>query len=302
MSQPLIQLRAYQRAVFRHKLRRLFMLWSRQKGKSHVLASEALDRMMATPGCLVTFISASIALGSEVILKEAQIWAGFLKLYKQAAEKVGLKFESNADGLDLDAMTDLFEHSKLETKLWHDRTTCSRSRVIAPNPDTAVGWTSHIYGDEIGRWPNAKAVFEAITPFMSSNPGLVMRLATTPPPDDKHFSFELFQPPEQEWETSATGNWYKSPSGIMVHRLDAWDAHEAGVPLYHPDSGLPITPEEHRSTEPDRAGWDRNYALEFLAGGTAAISAAAIQRAMVAGRSFCVGSNITEAVISEDAA
>jgi hypothetical protein len=301
-KKPLIDLRVYQRAIFRHKLRRLFMLWSRQKGKSHALASEALDRMMATPGALVTFISASIVLGTEVLLKEAQLWAKFLAAYRTAATAAGLKFESNVDGLDLDAVADVFEHSKLETKLWHDRTTCSRSRVIAPNPDTAVGWTAHIFGDEVGRWPNAQAVFEAVGPFMDSNPELILRLATTPPPDDKHYSFELFAPPQDEFEENPKGNWYKSPSGIMVHRLDAWDAHAAGVPLYHPDTGQPVTPEEHRATAPDKSAWDRNYALHFLAMGTAALSTASIQRAMVAGRGFCVGADITEPVTAGEEA
>ena len=291
-----VKLRLYQREVFRHKLRRLFLLWSRQKGKSHTLASEALDCMMATPGALVTFISASIVLGTEVLLKEAALWSKFIELYRSLATEAGLKFESNVDDLDFDAIADVFEHSKLETKLWHDRTTCSRSRVIAPNPDTAVGWTAHIFGDEIGRWPNAQAVFEAVGPFMDSNPDLILRLATTPPPDDKHYSFELFQPPEEEFPVNPRGNWYKSPAGIMVHRLDAWDAHAAGVPLYHPDTGLAITPDEHRQTAPDKSAWDRNYALKFLQGGTAAVSLSVIQRAMMAGRGFCVGADITEPV------
>ena len=300
---PLITLRSYQQEVFRHKLRRLFLLWSRQKGKSHLLASEAFDRMMAEPGALVTFISASIVLGTEVLLKEAQLWTKFLELFRKLAASGGLKFESNADNLDLDDVADLFEHSKLETKLWHDRTTYSRSRVIAPNPDTAVGWTAHIFGDEIGRWPNAQEVFEAIGPFMDSNPGLILRLATTPPPDDKHYSFELFEPPQDEFPVNPKGNWYKSPSGIMVHRLDAYDADAAGVPLYHPDTGKPASPDEHRALAPDKSAWDRNYALKFLQGGVAAVPLAVLQRVMRAGSGFCLGLNITEPVTSgEDAA
>jgi hypothetical protein len=300
-ADPLIKLRPYQLQVFRHRLRRLFLLWARQKGKSTTLASEALDLMMAQPGALVTFISASIVLGTEVLLKEAQLWVRFLEAYRAAAKAVDLKLETNADGLDLDAVADLFEHSKLETRLWHDRTTCSRSRVIAPNPDTAVGWTAHIFGDEIGRWPEAQGVFEAIKPFMASNPGLKMRLATTPPPDDKHYSFELFEPKE-EFEINPLGNWYKSPSGIMVHRLDSDDAYAGGYPLYHPDTGEPISPDEDRALDPDKSAWDRNHRLKFLLGGTAAVSLASLARAMAAGRGFCLGVNITEPVIYSEAA
>lgn len=295
--QPLNRLRPYQRHAFLQELRRLFLLWSRQKGKSHALASKSLDWMMAKPGVLVTFISASVTLGTEVILKEAKIWNDMLALLRQAADAAGLKLTSNADGLDFDAVCDLFEHSKLETRLWHSRSVCSRSRVIAPNPDTAVGWTGHIVGDEVGRWPDAQAVFEAILPFMDSNPEFCLWLATTPPPDDKHYTFELFAPPpEIEFEVNPLGNLYRSASGIMVHRVDAWDAHAAGVPLYHPETGAPIAPEEHRALSFDKSAWDRNYALRFLAGGTAAVSMAALARAMLLGKGQCIGANITEEI------
>lgn len=301
-SEPLIKHRGYQRAVFRHKLRRLFLLWARQHGKSFTLATEALDLMMATPGALVTFISASVLLGTEILLKEVQIWVKFLALYREAAARAGLKFESNADGLDFDAIADIFEHSKLETKLWHDRTTCSRSRVIAPNPDTAVGWTAHIIGDEVGRWPEAQAVMEAILPFMRSNAALKLRLATTPPPDDKHITYEWFLPPLEEYPLNPLGNWFKAPCGIMTHRLDIDDGYEAGVLTYHPDTGEPITPDEDRALSADKSAWDRNNRLKFLAGGTAALSLASIQRAMAAGRGFCLGADITEPVVMGDAA
>jgi hypothetical protein len=252
--------------------------------------------MMAERGALVTFISASIVLGTEILLKEAQLWTRFIALYREAASAAGLKLESNADGLSIDDVADLFEHSKLETKLWHDRTTCSRSRVIAPNPDTAVGWTAHIIGDEVGRWPNAQEVFEAVIPFMRSNRNLKMRLATTPPPDDKHITFEWFLPPQDEFPVNPVGNWFKSPAGIMTHREDAYDSYAAGVPIYHPDTGEEISPEEDRKLAADKAAWDRNHALKFIAGGTAAVSLAALQRAMAAGRGFCLGVNITEPV------
>ncbi len=298
-AEPLIKLRPYQRQVFRHRLRRLFLLWKRQDGKSFALACDALDRMMATPGRLCTVISASIVLGTEMLLKELQIWLKFLALYKEAAKQAGLKFESNADGLDFDAIADLFEHSKLETKLWHDNTTCSRSRVIAPNPDTAVGWTGDIYGDETGRWPNAQEVIEAIGPFMSSNADLVMRLATTPPPDDTHYTFEAFLPPDEEFPVNPLGNWYESPCGIMVHRHTVDDFAAAGYEIYHPNTGQPITPEEDRALAFDKTAWDRNYRLKFLLGGTGAVSRLALQHAMAMGRGQCFGADIQEELILE---
>lgn len=296
--QPLIQHRIWQRVVFRHKLRRLFLLWARQDGKSFTLASDALDRMMATPGRLVTFISASIVLGGEFLLKEVQIWSKFLELYRQAAKEAGLKLTTSVDGLDFDAIADAFEHSKLETRLWHSNTVCSRSRVIAPNPDTAVGWTADIYGDEIGRWPNAQDVFEAVVPFMNSNADLVMRLATTPPPDDQHWTYEAFLPPKEDWEVNPSGNWFKAPCGIMTHRHDAYDRFAAGFPMFHPDTGAAISPDEDRMLSFDKSAWDRNNALKFLAGGTSAVSLFSLQRAMIAGRGVCSAADITEELVT----
>lgn len=292
-----VPFRAYQRAAFRYPVRRLGYVWRRQGGKSYLLGNEALDWMMETPGVLTSIISAAIALGTEVIVKEAQSWREHLARLKRAAEANKLKLETNADGIDFDGFCDLFEHSKLEAKLWHDQTTCSRTRVIAPNPSTAVGWTGHIIGDEFGRWPNCQDVLEAIEPFMESNPQFRLRLATTPPPDDKHYSYEmLVPPPGTEFVPDAKGTFYKSSYGLLIHRVDAWDAQLAGVMMHHPDTGEKITPDQHRALAFDKTAWDRNYGLRFLVGGTAAVSLTSIARAMELGRGRCIGVNITEAV------
>jgi hypothetical protein len=298
-ADPIIKLRPYQLEVFRKKMRRMFLLWSRQRGKSHLLACQALDWMMAERNALVTFISASIVLGTEVLLKEAVIWSKLLDMMRAAADQAGLKLETTVDGLGFDDVCDVFEHSKLETRIWHTNTLCARSRVIAPNPDTAVGWTGHIIGDEVGRWPNARDVMEAISPFMSSNPEFSLRYATTPPPDDKHYTYEQFIPPaDVEFRVNPRGNWYKSASGILVHRVDVWDGCEAGVPLYDDDTGKPITPEESRKKASDKQAWDRNFGLKFLVGGTAAVSPAAIARAMELGDGQCIGVNLTEELVA----
>ena len=291
MPAPIINLRAYQREVFRHKLRRLFLLWARQKGKSFTFGCDMLDRMMANPGRLCTIISAAIILGTEVLIKEAVLWSRLIETLRAAATQADLKLTTTVDGLDIDAVCDVFEHSKLETKLWHSRTLYSRSRVIAPNPDTAVGWTGDIYADEVGRWPNAQDVLEAILPFMAANPDFALRMATTPPPDDRHYTHELFCPPDAgKFSSSAKGNWYKSAAGIMVHRVDAWDGQAAGVSLYHPDTGEPITPDQDRALAFDKTAWDRNHALLFIAGGTSACSLFTLQSAMQTGADCCLAS------------
>lgn len=296
---PLIAGRAYQDEAFRVALRRMFYLWARQTGKSYEFGRESFDEMMGFPGRLITYISASVVLGGELLLKEVQVWQTMLRAMQQAAESGGCLFKSNGLEVidDLDALADIFTHSKLETQLHHGGGVVSRTRVIAPNPDTAVGWTGSIYGDEVGRWPDAQGVFEAVIPFMARNRDFRMRLATTPPPDDKHYTFELFAPPAGlEFPLNPLGNFYRSAAGIMVHRVSIDDAHAAGCKIYHPDTGAEITPEEDRALSFDRTGWDRNNRLTFSSGGTAAVSLAAITRAQELGRGQCAGANITEEI------
>jgi hypothetical protein len=73
-----------------------------------------------------------------------------------------------------------------------------------------------------------------------------------------------------------------------------WDGHAAGVTLYDDDTGKAVTPEESRKKSPDKQAWDRNFALMFLIGGTAAVSPAAIARAMELGAGVCIGVDVTE--------
>lgn len=301
---PIIKLRPGQEEVFWKALRIFFLLWRRQYGKSFTLSSRALRRMMERPGHLAVFVSASIALGTEWIRKEAEIWRIITEAFRESIrddkdhELTTSADDDNGELLDIDAICDLFEHQKLETRIRHSNTVESRTRVVAPNPDTAVGWTGDIYLDEVGRIPDLKAVFEAVMPFMDSNPEFEMIMATTPPPDDKHYSFELFLPPDQEWETNARGNWYRSPSGIMVHRLDAWDGAAGGANYYHAETREIITPDEHRAGYFDKQAWDRNHGVQFIQGGTAAISLADIQRAMSEGRGQCLAIDVTEKVVA----
>lgn len=303
MNEPLIKLRTYAEEPFwNDDLGIMFWIWRRQAGKSFSAAAKALRRMMMIRGLLSVFCSASVNLGVEFVRKEATIWALMLDTYRKLAREQGLSLTSSADNdrgelLDLDAIADLFEHQKLETKIWHDRTTYSRSIVVAPNPDTAVGWTGDIWFDEIGRMPEFKDLLEAVLPFMSSNPQYRMLGITTPPPDDSHYSWELTMPVETEFQTNAKGNWYRSQAGYMCHRVDAWDAHAAGIVMYDDQTREPLTPEEHRARAFDKTAWDRNFGLQFITGGQAAVGLGALARAMALGKAAgCVGLDFTEEI------
>ena len=58
-----------------------------------------------------------------------------------------------------------------------------------------------------------------------------------------------------------------------------------------------MTPEEARALAFDKAAWDRNYALKFVRGGSAAIGLAALNHAMLLGRGEGVAENITEDIV-----
>lgn len=301
MTNPIINLRPYQAEAFRHSAGMLAWLYRRQAGKSYGLGLTALDWMMEQV-CTVIFASAALRLGMENILKEAEVWRNVTAHLRDTSAKAGNKLTTSADDdkghlLDVDAIADLFEHQKLETRLWHDRTRYSRSMVVAPNPDTAVGWTGHVILDEVGRMPEFRDVFEAMEPIVSSGQNFRVRMATTPPPDDGHYSYELLAPPpelEDSFGINPRGNWYTSRRGILVHRVDAHDGYAAGVPLYDLKTREPLTPEEHRNRAVDKQAWDRNYGIKFIKGGTSALSLTAIYHAQAAGKSECTGIKITD--------
>lgn len=298
-QEPLVKFRPWQIEPFWKDDVGLFTLsWRRRAGKSHMMASKSLRQMMERPNILNIFMSASIPLGQEFIRKEYEVWQSVMAKFRESAKAAGQKFESNVDGLDMDAFCDVFEHGKMETKIWHDRTTYSRSLVIAPNPGTAVGYGGNLYIDEYGRIENFKEVLEAVMPFIDDNPDFRCVMASTPPPDDDHYSWELTVPKAgTEFPVNPRGNWYESEAGFLVHRVDAYDAYAGGHPIYDQKSKKPLSPDEHRKIYFDKAAWDRNYGLKYLTGGTSAVSIMAMNQAMALGRQYgCLGHDITEEV------
>jgi len=111
-------------------------------------------------------------------------------------------------------------------------------------------------------------------------------MATTPPNDDAHYSYELAVPPEgMTFDTpAAEGHWYTSQANVLVHRVDVYDAAAAGVKLYDTNTRKELTPEQHRAQALDRDAWDRNYGLQFKTGGAAAVSLQSIHLAMLNGK------------------
>ena len=291
-----MKLTAYQRTAARwmdtHRVS--LLLWRRQAGKSTLFAFKILKIMLENPGILCTFVSASLAVGSEIPFKTSQIFADLLKALRDAAAGSGLDIASNGEGLDDPDLVSLFKQGRLEVSFKHSALLSSRLRVIAPNAATARGYSGFVFMDEIGFIRDFKSLFEAMEPIISRDPSFHLCMATTPPNDDAHYSYELAapEPGSDTFATDPKGHFYTSQAGIPVHRVDAWDADAAGVPLYDLAQGNPVTPEEHRAAALDRDAWDRNYALKWLQGSTSALSLSGLAAARTWGASLgCIAAD-----------
>lgn len=290
-----INLLSFQDAAFWVVFRICFFLWRRQAGKSYTIASKAIGRMLEKAGRSCFFVSASIATGKEIVEKEATIWHDALAALKACQDKLGKQLGGNVidtgtkELLNVDDLAELMDKQAAQVRIYHTRTAYSRTKILAPNPDTARGWTGDVYGDEIGFWPDFKAVWDAVEPIISRNPDFLFWLFSTPPADDTHYTYDLLNPGLREFTPCAAGNWYKTEQGYPVHRVDALDAELAGLPLYDPLSGKVVPYEEFRAHSMDRSSVDRNYGLKFIQGGTAAIPLGWLNRAQNMGLGHCTG-------------
>ena len=260
----------------------LLMLWRRQGRKTTTFAWQALRWMLEHPGCLVTFATCSIALGSELTEREVQMLLAIVKGIREGGG--GLKVESEAEALPWYDVADLYTHNRLEVSIHHDRTTRSRTKIIAANYATARGYSGYVLLDEVGFIRDFKLFFEAVEPIFSANPAYRLWMATTPPEDDAHFSYELSAyPPGHIFTPNPRGNWYENESGLPVHRVSAEDAELAGVKLYDSKTRATVTPEQHRAKALDKTAWDRNYGLIFTQGGISAVPLLALSQAQARG-------------------
>lgn len=302
-EQPKFKVRAgqreFERGVMKHRVAGL--LARRQFGKTTIAARIALKKMMKVAGHTVVFGSVKLDLGREIVRKEADsLQRAFGLLAQQAAESKA-KLEAVEAGGDkivsavsADDWADLYEHSKLEMRLYHSRSVYSRTKVVALTPD-AVGETGDLILDEVGRVPHFKDVLEAVMPIIASNPDFRCIYTTTPPPDDTHPSFDLLAPPiGAELPVNPMGNWYRSELGVWVLRITAEDAYADGVMLFDDDTGAPISPAESRRRANDKDAWDRNYACKFVIGGSSAIGLAELDTAQRRGIGHCQLFQISE--------
>lgn len=292
-----MQRRAYQKEALREfiesMLRIWALLWERQAGKSTNFADFALYEMMRYRNRTVIYGSASLLLAQEITLKASirtnqtahdiiEADAKILQNFAAAAQpQLGSQLQFQTADATKDKIlgklseadfAELFENQKLEFRVYHDRTSYSRTKVIAPNLATARSWSGTVLLDEIAFIRNLRELITALLPIISTNKDYKLILSTTPPEfDDTHYSFELLAPPAGlEFIPNAAGNWYESEAGIRVHRADAFDTHLAGKKIYDLKTSAEITPAEAFSKAPNKDGHRIAHWLWWMIGGAAA--------------------------------
>lgn len=304
----IIKLTPPQHEVFWSLYRVLWMLWRRQMGKSFLFGAKALDRCMERANHMACFVSGSILMGGELIEKEALVWRSLIDAQRLAARAAGKEFSTIAEDdkgntLDMAAIADLFQHSKLECTIWHSQTAYSRTRVLSPNPATARGFSGDVLGDEVCFWPDFKATMDAIEPIISRRPDWIMWLASSPPSDDTHPTYEILLPQREVWTPNERGNWYHTNTddgseGFPVHRCDADDGIIAGVPLYSlKTAGKKLTVDQAQSEAIDKESFRRNYRLQFIPGGAAALSLQDLTNAQARGKNQGLAIEVTDTLL-----
>jgi len=295
------QQRPYQAQAFwfRKKVRRYLLSWLRQGGKTTTLADQSLQEMMEVPGRLVTFASASLGIGGEMIEKEAKSWGELMAGLRDLASKQNMRLvgvetrddrgdaakELPAD-LPWSDLAGIMERNRFELKLWHSNSVCSRTKVIAANLSTCRGWSGSVKLDEAAFVRDLSVLLAEIEPFVSTDPTFNLIMATTPPDDYGHFAYELMAEENgvEEWEVKPEGNWYRNRMGLWVHRVTVDDAYAAGRKCYDADTGAEQTPDENRAISLNREGWDRSNRLLRPKVGTSMVSPMAVDAAMQRGR------------------
>jgi hypothetical protein len=301
--------RLYQKValVAVRKVRCMVLFWARQCRKSTTLGDIAFDEMSRESGRNVIAASASLLTGSELVSKTlSSAEQASLVTREAAALQMTMNESSQANAMPLkcansdtgklytnlstEDFTDLYRSSRLEMRLYHNRTDYSRLRVIAPNPATARGWTGTVVRDEAGfTHPNLERDLQiAVKPIMDTDRTFKLIYASNLPRDDRHPFFEMTLPePGMEFPPDANGHFYRGQNGILIHRVALCDAYAAGHVLYDTREGKPLTYDQFCADPANRLGLDESYRLIHKFGGAAAIDLFALTTAQRRGIGQC---------------
>ncbi|HEX3800771.1 MAG TPA: terminase family protein [Verrucomicrobiae bacterium] len=238
-----IHFRPYQQPIFDDRTAGVIVLhWSRQIGKSFILAAWAVDRLMTRPGRLVTVLSNSRDNGAE-----------FLNQCKEICRLNNTAFEDIDNSLNLD-----FEGMRLELRIRVKKKT-SRIKVLAANPRTARGFSGDLILDEFAFHENSAEIWEAAEPILASNSDFLCRIASTG--NGKHNMFYRLAAPAKDGVNHLGLG--LSQSGFVLSRVSRTLAYSHATKIFDPVTRAEISPEAARAAALDKRAYDQNYECSF---------------------------------------
>lgn len=258
----------------------LVLHWSRQIGKSYVLASWAVKRLLTKPGRLVTVLSNSKDNGVEFIGK-----------VKEVCELARIAFE--ADEIPEDLKTIEFETMQFEVRI-KVAGKVGRVKVLAANPRTARGFSGDLILDEFAFHQDSVKIWDAAEPIISSNPDYLCRIASTGNGLFNMF-YRMVAGAKEMASIENPAGLCKSLTEFVVSRVARSAAHLMGQRIYDPKTRKEITPAEARAVSLDKQSYDQNYELKFLAEGVTLLTDDLISQCEYQARE-----NETEVVLCEE--
>ncbi len=277
--------------------RMMMAMQARQTGKTFGISTEAILVGSTQQRARCVTLSASLRQGALNIQKDAEVWRTVVGLMRKRvgqdsklAEKHQKLIKSPADDdagnlIDLDAISDLLESGKLETKIFWSNASDNYSshQIFAANPDTARGATADFLAwDEYGTTPEFREVLRAVKHMISRRPNARFKIKGTPPISPDHESWEMTYD-EAVYVPCSRGNWRWSnaPGGqaMPILRVDAYDAELAGIQYYDDIHGHKVTVAEYIENSSDKEGDGRELLLTFNSSGNALIPYSSLVRA-----------------------
>jgi hypothetical protein len=277
--------------------RMMMSMQARQTGKTFGISAEMLLTCALTQRARCVTLSASLRQGALNIQKDAEVWRTVTGLMRRRVgqdselpDKDRKLITSPADDdkgrlIDLDAISDLLEHGKLETKMFWSNAADNYSshQIFAANPDTARGATADFLAwDEFGTTPEFREVLRAVKHMISRRPKARFKIKGTPPLSPDHESWEITYD-ETAYTPNPRGNWRKSnaPGGqaMPILRVDAYDAELAGIQYYNDVTGEKCSVADYIEASTDKEGDGRELLLLFNNSGNVLIPYSCLVRA-----------------------
>lgn len=238
----IIAFREYQLPVFWAELGILVLHWSRQIGKSYVLAAWAIYRVLDHPGRLVTVLSNSKDNGIEFIHKCTEI-----------CELLRVAFEEEDLSPD-----DLIENMRIECRIKNSGK-WGRIKVLAANPRTARGFSGDLVLDEYAHHEDSVRIWDAAEPILSARADYQCRIAGT-----GNGRFNMFYRMAALAKSRGKAEGFRlSEAGFPVSRVTRTDAWKMGVKIFDTATRKEITPEQARVRALDKRSYDQNYECLF---------------------------------------